>query len=92
MKLLWQKVKDFVVYGVLHADDTPHRIALGVAIGIFVTFTPTLGFQMILVAVIATLLRANKFVGLRRAGRSTFLPASTRCAFAAIRAVSRPIR
>jgi uncharacterized protein (DUF2062 family) len=57
------RVKRFFIYRVLHVDDTPHRIALGVAIGIFVTWTPTIGFQMILTVALATLLRSNKAVG-----------------------------
>lgn len=46
----------------LHADDTPHRIALGVAIAMFVAFTPTIGLQMVLAVAIAAALRANKAV------------------------------
>lgn len=49
---------------ILHADDPPHRLALGVAIGLFVTFTPTIGFQTALVIALAWLLGANKLVGL----------------------------
>jgi len=58
-----KKLKRFFVYRVLHVDDTPHRIALGLAIGIFVTWTPTMGAQMALTIALATLLKANKFVG-----------------------------
>ncbi len=50
-------------YRILHVDDTPHRIALGVGIGFFVTWTPTMGFQMILTVILCTLFRANKLVG-----------------------------
>ncbi|MCE5278024.1 MAG: DUF2062 domain-containing protein [Planctomycetaceae bacterium] len=57
------KVKNFVVHKILRLDDTPHRIALGVAIGIFVTWTPTIGAQMVLVVALCTLFRANKVVG-----------------------------
>ena len=46
----------------LHADDTPHRIALGIAIGVFVGLTPTVGFQMLIAGAIAVALRANKLV------------------------------
>lgn len=53
-----------VVKHVLHADDPPHRLALGVAIAMFVTFTPTIGFQSALVIFLAVLFRANKVVGL----------------------------
>ncbi len=60
----WRRLRRWVVRQVLHADDPPHRLALGVAIGVFVTFTPTIGFQMVLVLFLAWLLRANKAVGL----------------------------
>lgn len=53
-----------VIKRVLHADDPPHRLALGVAIAMFVTLTPTVGFQSVLVILLATLFRANKLVGL----------------------------
>lgn len=63
VKMLMRRLKGFFVYRVLHVDDTPHRIALGVAIGIFVTWTPTLGFQMIITLALSWLLGANKLVG-----------------------------
>lgn len=59
-----RRVRRFVFHTVLHADDPPHRLALGIAIGMFITFTPTVGFQMILTAFFAWLLGANKVVGL----------------------------
>jgi uncharacterized protein (DUF2062 family) len=62
-RYLWKRLRDFFIYRVLHVDDTPHRIALGVAIGMFVTWTPTIGFQMILTVLICWLVRANKAVG-----------------------------
>ncbi len=59
----WKRIKDFCVYKVLHADDPPHRLALGIAIGMFVTFMPLIGFQMMLSVFLAWFLRANKLVG-----------------------------
>jgi uncharacterized protein (DUF2062 family) len=56
--------RDFLVHRVLHADDTPHRIALGMAIGVFIAWTPTVGFQMALVVALAWLLDANRVVGI----------------------------
>jgi uncharacterized protein (DUF2062 family) len=50
-------------HNVLHADDPPHRLALGAAIGVFVMFTPTIGFQMMISVFLAWLLRANKAIG-----------------------------
>ena len=58
-----RRTKDFCVYKVLHADDPPHRLALGIAIGFFVTFTPLIGFQMVVSVFLAWMLRANKLVG-----------------------------
>ncbi|MBN1437275.1 MAG: DUF2062 domain-containing protein [Sedimentisphaerales bacterium] len=61
-RTLWQ-IERFIIYRVLHADDSPHRIALGIALGLFIAWTPTVGIQMMLVLAAATLLRANKLVG-----------------------------
>ena len=57
------RIEKFVVYRILHVDDTPHRLALGLALGIFVAWTPTIGLQMILVLLLAPLIRANGRVG-----------------------------
>jgi uncharacterized protein (DUF2062 family) len=59
----WQRLRAFVIYDILGVDDTPHRVALGVAVGIFITFMPLIGFQMGLIVLLSTLLRANKVVG-----------------------------
>lgn len=45
---------------ILGLNDSPHAIGLGVAIGIFVAFTPTAPFQMILAFSIAWICRSNK--------------------------------
>jgi len=58
-----RKLKSFVLYRILGLDDTPHRIALGVAIGIFITWMPLIGFQMVLILFLSTVLRANRLVG-----------------------------
>jgi hypothetical protein len=58
----WQKLEGWFIH-LLHLDDSAHRIALGVAIGIFVAFTPTWGIQMLLVVGISWLVRANKAAG-----------------------------
>jgi hypothetical protein len=41
---------------------SPHAIALGFAIGVFVALTPTVGIQMVLGATIAHIFRANRVV------------------------------
>ena len=55
-----RRLRRFFIYRVLHVDDTPHRIALGIAVGIFITWTPTIGMQMILTVLISALVGANK--------------------------------
>jgi uncharacterized protein (DUF2062 family) len=66
-----------LVRNVLHADDPPHRLALGVAIGLFVAFTPTIGFQSVMVVALAWMFGANKLVGLPLvwiSNPATFIP------------------
>ncbi|NLX95038.1 MAG: DUF2062 domain-containing protein [Rhodopirellula sp.] len=53
----------FFLHQVLHCDDSPHRLALGAALGTLVAFTPTIGFQMAIVVLLAWSLRANKAIG-----------------------------
>ena len=52
----------------LALDDTPHSIALGTAIGMFVGMTPTVGIQMIVILAIAAVTRPlfhfNRVAGL----------------------------
>ncbi len=57
-------MRRLLLHSILKADDPPHRLALGVAIALFVTFTPTIGFQSVLVVALAWLFGANKLVGL----------------------------
>lgn len=64
LKHFWKRVRDFCVFKILHADDPPHRLALGIAIGLFVTFLPLIGIQMLLAFGLAWLLRGNKLVGI----------------------------
>ncbi len=60
----WQKFKRFIVLRVLHANDPPHALALGLAIGVFVAMTPTIGAQMVIAAAIAASFRANKILAM----------------------------
>jgi len=49
---------------VLRINDTPRALALGVALGVFIAMTPTVGVQMLLVVVIHTLVGANRLAGI----------------------------
>ncbi|MCA9539882.1 MAG: DUF2062 domain-containing protein [Myxococcales bacterium] len=48
----------------LSLDDTPHRIALGVAIGTFVAYQPIVGLQMVIGALVCRLIGANVIASL----------------------------
>jgi len=52
----WANPRTLLRY-LLSLDDTPHRVALGFAVGIFIGLTPTVGVQMILVGLIWYLCR-----------------------------------
>lgn len=54
----------FLEYKILHIDDSPHKIALGLAIGLFIAWTPLLGIHLLMVIALTVLLRANKFAAL----------------------------
>lgn len=47
----------FLLRAILMLDGSPHTIALGTAIGMFVALTPTVGIQMLIVLAIAFLVR-----------------------------------
>jgi len=46
----------------LHLDDPPWRVALALAVGVFISFTPFLGFQTLLALLVAALARLNAAV------------------------------
>ncbi|MCB9849680.1 MAG: DUF2062 domain-containing protein [Phycisphaerales bacterium] len=62
MSGIWRSARNFIYKRILHADDSPHRLAMGVAIGLLVGFTPTMGAQTFIAIAIAALFRANKAV------------------------------
>ena len=54
----------FLKFHILHADDTPHRIALGAGMGLFVAWMPALGLHMLIVLALSMVIKVNKFVAL----------------------------
>jgi uncharacterized protein (DUF2062 family) len=46
----------------LHLDDPPWRVALALAVGVFISFTPFLGFQTLLALLVAGICRLNAAV------------------------------
>ena len=50
----------FVKFRILHVDDSPQRMARGIAAGFFTAYLPLFGLHMLLAFVFAQLVRANK--------------------------------
>jgi len=58
------KLFRYFEYKILHIDDSPHKIALGVALGLFIAWSPLLGLHIFIAIILSMLLRANKFAAL----------------------------
>ena len=55
----WWRAATYVGHRMRRLPDQPHRIARGVAAGVFISFTPLFGFHFIGAALIAWLIRGN---------------------------------
>jgi uncharacterized protein (DUF2062 family) len=59
MILSWKSLKARLL-GVLHLDDAPWKISLGLAIGVFISCTPFYGLHTLLAILVAFAFRLNK--------------------------------
>lgn len=55
----WRRGIEYLGHRVRRLPDTPHRIALGFACGVFASFTPLFGLHFVLAAAFAKLVRGN---------------------------------
>ena len=55
----WSRAARYIWRRVWRLSGTPHTIALGVAAGVFISFTPFLGFHIMIAMLIAWVCRAN---------------------------------
>ncbi len=55
----WRRGLEYLGHRVRRLPDTPHRIALGFACGVFASFTPLFGLHLVAAAVLARALRSN---------------------------------
>jgi uncharacterized protein (DUF2062 family) len=55
----WKRSARYALLRIKRMDASPHALALGAAVGVFVAFQPILGFQMLLAALIAWAMRAS---------------------------------
>jgi uncharacterized protein (DUF2062 family) len=58
----WERTKEFLKNHILHTDDSPERVARGVAVAFWVTFAiaPLLGLHIWVALLLAFVLQANK--------------------------------
>lgn len=61
-KSFFGNARQFIMFRIIHVDDSPHRIALGVSLGIFTAFLPFLGLHTLTAFALAFFIRANKVV------------------------------
>jgi uncharacterized protein len=62
-RVSWRRSALYYIKRILRLSGTPHAIAFGVALGVFVSFTPFLGFHIGITLVIAWLVGANAIAG-----------------------------
>ncbi len=55
----WWRVLYYIRHRLQRLPDTPHRISLGIAIGVYVCFTPIFGLHIVAAVLLALILRAN---------------------------------
>lgn len=58
-----KRINEIIIYKIFRAHDTPHRLAMGLAVGLFLAMTPTIGFQIVLTFFLAPLVGGNGRVG-----------------------------
>jgi uncharacterized protein len=55
----WRRFREHVTH-VLHLDEEPSRLAMGMAVGVFIGLTPLYGLHTLLALVVAWVFRLNK--------------------------------
>lgn len=58
------KILRYLEYKILHIEDSPRKISLGVALGLFIGWTPLIGLHIFMAIALSVLLKANKFAAL----------------------------
>ncbi|MCK5686874.1 DUF2062 domain-containing protein [bacterium] len=72
-----KRFRHFLYQNIIAIRSSPHDIALGLAIGVFVGFLPIMGFQTIVAIPLAILFRASKVtsaIGVWISNPVTFIP------------------
>jgi len=60
----WRRAMNYLGHRVKRLPDSPHRIAVGIACGVFVSFSPLFGLHFFYAAFLAFILRGNVLASL----------------------------
>jgi len=60
----WRRALEYISYRLIRIPDTPHRIALGLSCGVFVSFLPIFGGHFIIGALLAYIIKGDIFASL----------------------------
>ena len=60
----WSRAASYVLHRLRRLPDPPHKIARGVAAGVFVCFTPFFGFHFVLAVALSFVMQGNLFAAL----------------------------
>ena len=60
----WSRRFEYVKYRIKRLPDSPKRISLGIAAGVFASFTPLYGFHFFVAMILAKLIRGNMLAAL----------------------------
>ena len=77
LRRLFRPVFRKLIEPILRANDSPKALAMGAAMGLWVSLTPTVGIQMTIVVILGTLIKANRIVAVAMTWISnpvTFVP------------------
>lgn len=55
----WRRAASYMIHRLRRLPDPPHKIARGIAAGVFVCFTPFFGFHFILASSLALIMQGN---------------------------------
>jgi len=55
----WKRVVSYIGHRLHRLPDTPHKIARGIAVGVFASFSPLFGFHIVIATLLALLIRGN---------------------------------
>ena len=60
----WTRAASYVMHRLRRLPDPPHKIARGIAAGVFISFTPLFGFHFIFAALLALAMQGNVLAAL----------------------------